>query len=66
MQNVLYQNIKGTSSSSEAIQIDCSEKFPCKGIVLQGIDLRVGGKAAKAECNNAKITEKGNLSPRCT
>ncbi|KAJ9695715.1 hypothetical protein PVL29_010942 [Vitis rotundifolia] len=67
VQNVLYQNIKGTSSSSQAIQLDCSIKFPCQGIVLQDIDLEIGGgKAAKAVCNDAKVTEKGEVSPSCT
>ncbi|KAL6337367.1 hypothetical protein AAG906_036681 [Vitis piasezkii] len=67
VQNVLYQNIKGTSSSSEAIQLDCSDKFPCQGIVLQEIDIEIGGgKAAQAVCNNAKVTEKGDVSPSCT
>ena len=67
VQNVLYQNIKGTSSSSEAIQFDCSDKFPCQGIVLQDIDIATGGgKAATAVCNDAKVTEKGDVSPSCT
>ncbi|RVW46924.1 Polygalacturonase [Vitis vinifera] len=66
VQNVLYQNIKGTSSSNEAIQLDCSDKFPCQGVVLQDIDIEIGGRATKAVCNNAKVTEKGDVSPSCT
>lgn len=66
MKNVLYQNIKGTSCSKEAIKLICSHKFPCKGIVLQDIALRVGGdKEAKAVCYNAKVTKKGVVSPSC-
>ena len=67
VQNVLYQNIKGTSSSNEAIQLGCSDKFPCQGVVLQDIDIETGGgRATKAVCNNAKVTEKGDVSPSCT
>ncbi|RVW46922.1 Polygalacturonase [Vitis vinifera] len=50
VQNVLYQNIKGTSSSSEAIQLDCSDKFPCQGIVLQDIDIEIGGEKQPKLC----------------
>ena len=67
MKNVLYQKIKGTSSSNEAIKLVCSDKFPCRDIVFQEIDLRVGGEnAAKAVCDNAKITKIGVVSPSCT
>ncbi|KAJ9695794.1 hypothetical protein PVL29_010992 [Vitis rotundifolia] len=66
VQNVLYQNIKGTSSSNEAISLDCSAKFPCQGILLRDIDIKVGGgKAAKAVCSNARVTEMGDVSPNC-
>lgn len=67
VQNVLYKNIKGTSSSNDALILDCSENFPCKGIVLQDIDIQVGGgKAAKAVCTNALVTQKGDVSPNCS
>ena len=66
VQNVLYQNIKGTSSSKEAISLDCSAKFPCQGILLRDIDIKVGGgKVAKAVCSNARVTVMGDVSPNC-
>lgn len=66
VRNVVYQNITGTSSSTEAIKLDCSEKFPCQRITLQEVDIQLGGKVAKAVCNHAHLTQKGNVSPSCT
>lgn len=65
--NVLYQNIKGTSASDVGVKFDCSEKFPCKEIVLQNIDLQCegSGDAAKALCNNVELSCKGHVTPRC-
>ncbi|WJX11165.1 Polygalacturonase 1 [Trifolium repens] len=66
IRNVLYQNIKGTSASDVAMQFNCSQNFPCQGIVLQNIDLELeGGGEAKASCNNVKLSYRGNVNPRC-
>ncbi|GAV57296.1 Glyco_hydro_28 domain-containing protein [Cephalotus follicularis] len=65
VKNVVYKNIKGTSASDVAIKFDCSDTYPCQGIVLQNIDLKLGDGTAKAECNNVKLTETGNVSPHC-
>ncbi|GAU24258.1 hypothetical protein TSUD_23940 [Trifolium subterraneum] len=66
IRNVLYQNIKGTSASDVAVQFNCSQNFPCQGIVLQNIDLELeGGGEAKASCNNVKLSYRGNVNPRC-
>ncbi|MCH82689.1 polygalacturonase-like, partial [Trifolium medium] len=66
IRNVLYQNIKGTSASDVAVQFNCSQNFPCQGIVLQNIDLELeGGGEAKASCNNVELSYRGNVSPRC-
>ncbi|KAL2327030.1 hypothetical protein Fmac_020457 [Flemingia macrophylla] len=66
IRNVLYQNIKGTSASDVGVQFDCSENFPCQGIVLQNINLQhEGGGKAKASCNNAKLTYIGDVNPHC-
>lgn len=66
VKNVLYQNIKGTSASDIAINFDCSESFPCQGIVLQNIELvKEGGSSAKAQCSNIRWTNAGSVSPLC-
>ncbi|TKY53339.1 Polygalacturonase protein [Spatholobus suberectus] len=66
IRNVLYQNIKGTSASDVGVQFDCSQNFPCQGIVLQNIDLRREGRGgAKASCNSVKLSYRGDVSPHC-
>ncbi|KAK7392871.1 hypothetical protein VNO78_21321 [Psophocarpus tetragonolobus] len=66
VRNVMYQNIKGTSASDEAVQFNCSENFPCQGIVLQNIDLQhEDGGGTKASCNNVKLFYRGDVNPHC-
>ncbi|KAJ4822872.1 hypothetical protein Tsubulata_046049 [Turnera subulata] len=66
VKNVVYQNIKGTSASSEAITFDCSKSHPCQGILLQDVSLvREGGETAKALCKNVKLADLGVVSPHC-
>lgn len=65
MKNVLYQNIKGTSSSDVAIKLDCSESFACQDIMLQNINLNYGEKKAQALCNNVKFNNIGTVTPSC-
>ncbi|XP_048142076.1 polygalacturonase-like [Rhodamnia argentea] len=64
--NVMYQNIRGTSASDVAIEFNCSESLPCKGIALQNIDLqKTGGGSATASCSNINPDYIGAVSPRC-
>ncbi|KAG7958705.1 hypothetical protein I3843_10G031600 [Carya illinoinensis] len=67
VENVIYENIQGTSASDVAIKFDCSKSFPCRGVLLQNINLESGGegKIAKAVCRNVKLADKGIVSPRC-
>ena len=67
MKNVLYKSIRGTSASDAAIKFDCSQSYPCQGIVLQDVDLKLegGDEVAKAFCNNVKLTFIGDVSPQC-
>lgn len=66
IKNVLYKNIRGTSASDVAVKFDCSESFPCHGIVLQNIDLRgEGEKYVEASCNNIELVYLEDVSPRC-
>lgn len=62
VKHVLYQNIRGTSASTDAITFNCSQSVPCQGIVLQNIQLQNG----RAKCNNVKPAYKGAVSPRCS
>ncbi|KAG6575692.1 Polygalacturonase QRT2, partial [Cucurbita argyrosperma subsp. sororia] len=69
--NVMYQNIRGTSGSEVAVKFDCSKSFPCQEILLQDIDLVHRDKAddkptqAEASCKNARLKNRGRVSPQC-
>ncbi|CAJ1967577.1 unnamed protein product [Sphenostylis stenocarpa] len=66
IRNVLYENIRGTSASEVGVQFDCSEKFPCEGIVLQNIELQhESGGGAMASCNNVQLSYTGDVNPQC-
>ncbi|KAA0060589.1 polygalacturonase-like precursor [Cucumis melo var. makuwa] len=52
--DVTYKSIYGTSASLVAIKLDCSPKFPCKGIVLENVQLTYKNGNAKASCINAQ------------
>ncbi|KAL5556207.1 hypothetical protein UlMin_038443 [Ulmus minor] len=67
VKNVLYKSIRGTSASDAAIKFDCSQSYPCQGIVLQDVDLKLEGEdeGTKAFCNNVKLRSIGDVSPQC-
>ncbi|CAM8970702.1 unnamed protein product [Rhodiola kirilowii] len=66
VENVLYRNIRGTSASKKAINIDCSEKYLCKGIVMHNINLRTAdGDDVNGVCQNAQVKSRGIVSPSC-
>ncbi|CAM8912971.1 unnamed protein product [Rhodiola kirilowii] len=52
VENVVYSNIRGTSASEKAINIECSKTYPCKGIVLQNINLKTEDGDGDAEGHN--------------
>ncbi|MCD7454970.1 hypothetical protein HAX54_026665 [Datura stramonium] len=64
--NIMYKNIKGTSSTQTAIKLNCSKTVPCKGIQMENVNIRhQGGATVKALCANVKYTTKGVLFPKC-
>lgn len=67
IENVLYQNIKGTSASDVAINFDCSKSRSCQGIVLQNVNLVAGntGEETEVVCNNVNTQYLETVSPRC-
>ncbi|OVA20966.1 Glycoside hydrolase [Macleaya cordata] len=66
VKDVVYKNIRGTSASDVAVKFDCSKGYPCRGVVLQNINLvREGGNQAKALCKSVKLTKIGGVTPNC-
>ncbi|EOY19569.1 Glycoside hydrolase [Theobroma cacao] len=52
IRDIVYKNIRGTSSTPIAIKFDCSAKQPCTGIRLQNVNLTYLEKAAQSSCSN--------------
>ncbi|XVE68437.1 hypothetical protein DITRI_Ditri09bG0068700 [Diplodiscus trichospermus] len=50
--DIVYQGIRGTSSTPVAIKFDCSAENPCTGIRLQNVNLTYMKKAAESSCSN--------------
>ncbi|KAF5185831.1 Polygalacturonase [Thalictrum thalictroides] len=66
--NVLFKNIKGTSSSNVAIKLECSKSYPCQGIKMKDINLVSASSnngEAKASCENVKLAKSGKILPSC-
>ncbi|KAK4392455.1 Polygalacturonase [Sesamum angolense] len=66
VKNVVYENIKGTSASTVAIDLQCSKSYPCQGIVLENVNLEdANGGKSDAVCKNVDVQNSGNVSPVC-
>ncbi|XP_004251989.1 polygalacturonase-like [Solanum lycopersicum] len=61
--DVIYKNIEGTSTTEVAMNFDCSPSNPCQGIQIQDIKLTYMNKKAKSFCNNIQGTKKGVIWP---
>ncbi|KAL5982018.1 Polygalacturonase 1 [Asimina triloba] len=62
--DVVYKNIRGTSATDEAVIFDCSQSHPCRGIVLEAINLvGVGGRKTTSSCKNVRGSAIGRLHP---
>ncbi|KAI3696505.1 hypothetical protein L1987_79523 [Smallanthus sonchifolius] len=61
---IMYQNISGTSKSSDAMKFACSNTVPCNNIVLNNINLqRFDGKTAQTYCNSVTGINYGFIQP---
>ncbi|XVF82486.1 hypothetical protein PTKIN_Ptkin16aG0052600 [Pterospermum kingtungense] len=53
IKDIIYEDIRGTSSTPVAIKFDCSAKNPCTEIKLRNVNLTNLNKAAQSSCSNA-------------
>ncbi|KAL1224140.1 Exopolygalacturonase [Cardamine amara subsp. amara] len=65
IQNVKLKNIWGTSKNKLALQLQCSESFPCKNVELVDINLTHNGSdgPATALCENVEGSASGKMDP---
>ncbi|KAI3469344.1 hypothetical protein Pfo_026007, partial [Paulownia fortunei] len=62
--DVIYQNIRGTSTSPVAVNLMCSSLVPCQNVHLHNINLQVtGNQRLSSTCANAKVGYTGLQSP---
>lgn len=58
------EDIKGTSTTPEAIKIICSKEVPCENVKISNIELTYKGEGqAKSICENVEPTVSGTLNP---
>lgn len=67
IKDVRYEGIRGNSNTQVAVDFECSQVFPCQGIVLQEIHLPFnGGGQPTSICHNVKGSAFGQqLPPSC-
>ncbi|ESW26300.1 hypothetical protein PHAVU_003G107500 [Phaseolus vulgaris] len=63
IQNVHFQNVRGTTTSPLAVDIRCSKLFGCQGLTVRDIDLKLGDAPTTSRCVNAQPIFAGLLMP---
>ncbi|KAK6267617.1 hypothetical protein QUC31_011777, partial [Theobroma cacao] len=63
---VLYSQLYGTSRTQVAINLNCSDNFPCTGITLENIQLASATRGGHlvSNCNNAIGVSRGIVEPK--
>ncbi|XP_050245962.1 exopolygalacturonase-like [Quercus robur] len=66
--NVSFKDIRGTSSTQEAVKLICSKSVPCQQVVVTDIDLAYKeGGSVTSTCVNVQPTVSGKQNPpACT
>ncbi|CAE6026543.1 unnamed protein product [Arabidopsis arenosa] len=65
IKDVKYNKIWGTSTSKEALKIECSKTFPCQDVELSNINLKYVGRdgLVTALCENVGGSIRGKIVP---
>ncbi|KAK2448630.1 Pectin lyase superfamily protein [Trifolium repens] len=64
--HIAFTNIKGTTSSPIAVDLRCSQQFPCQNVQLRDIDLKLGTNPSSSRCANIKPIYVGlQIPPPC-
>lgn len=67
IEDVRYEDIRGTSSSKVGVNFDCSQVVPCQGIVMKNINMTLNdGGEVTSKCYNVIGSAFGvQLPPSC-
>ncbi|GFP87447.1 exopolygalacturonase [Phtheirospermum japonicum] len=60
---VKYINIKGTSGSAVALNLQCSRSQPCRNLEFHGLRITTHGGQSKAICSSAQYQFEGEDNP---
>ncbi|XP_060191221.1 exopolygalacturonase-like [Lycium barbarum] len=65
--DVIYQNIRGTTTSDIAVHLVCSSKLPCQNVRLTNINLKhIANTPITSQCENANVGYTGlQIPPPC-
>lgn len=64
LSDIHYINIRGTSSTPNAVELFCSSQYPCQNVELHDIDLKSQQRGpTAASCTNAKVRFGGKMNP---
>ncbi|CAK8563716.1 unnamed protein product [Lathyrus sativus] len=64
--DIHFANVRGTTATPIAVDLRCSQLYPCMGVTFRDIDLKFGAAPSTARCVNVKPIYNGLLnSPAC-
>ena len=61
--DIHFANVTGTTASPIAVDLRCSQQFPCMGVTIRNIDLKYQDAPSTARCVNVKPVYGGLLNP---
>lgn len=65
IRNIKFRNIRGTSTTPEAVTLKCSRGLPCQDVTFHDVNLQhVGGDKTTATCLNVEPAFSGAQNPR--
>ncbi|KAK4790432.1 hypothetical protein SAY86_017736 [Trapa natans] len=66
IQDVRFNNVRGTSKSQLAVKLQCSSKYPCSNVNLTNINLTYQGPEGpgEASCSNVRGSASGIEKPK--
>ncbi|RWR94200.1 Glycoside hydrolase [Cinnamomum micranthum f. kanehirae] len=65
LSNIVYKNIRGTSFTKLAVNVMCSEDYPCEDVHMSDIDLAYQNPemTTASMCSNIKVITTGKQNP---